>query len=151
VRRMRTDRGWSQRELSDRLKAVGCWMQEQVVGLIERGGDPRGAGRRTISVDEVVAFAQVFGVSFAELLDGSDVERGERLRSHRDRVLLATQPILAPATTLAQLATLVAIGRAIDKFGSGPTLRDPARATVHEIVRVDPCAQSHDAADEEVR
>jgi len=55
--------GWSYAGLAQRLTAVGCAIDGSALYKIEKGSP-----RRRISVDELVALSDVFGVPVAELL-----------------------------------------------------------------------------------
>lgn len=57
VRVLRRARGWSVQQLADKLTAAGTPVQRQALTKLENGR------RRKVSVDELYAFARVFGVS----------------------------------------------------------------------------------------
>jgi transcriptional regulator with XRE-family HTH domain len=59
-------RGWSQERLAQEMTAVGCPMHQSSVSKIVN--PPGGGRRRSISVDELIAFAKVFSVEIVELL-----------------------------------------------------------------------------------
>lgn len=59
----RQERGWSPAGLASRLTQVGCPMTQSSIWKIENG-EPR----RRITLDEAVAFAQVFDVELRDLL-----------------------------------------------------------------------------------
>lgn len=56
VAALRRERGWSAQQLSERLEAVGCRMIRSTLANMENGR------RDTVTVDELYAFARVFGV-----------------------------------------------------------------------------------------
>lgn len=58
----RRTRGWSNAELARRMAEAGCPINQSAIQKIEHGNP-----RRTISLDEALAFAKVFGVSLDEL------------------------------------------------------------------------------------
>lgn len=53
----REDRGWSYETLAKEMRAVGCPIQASALYRIEKGDPPR-----KITVDELLALAQVFGI-----------------------------------------------------------------------------------------
>lgn len=59
----RDSRGWTNEGLAKRMTDAGCAMTGSAIFKIEKGNPPR-----RIVVDELVAFAKVFGVSIEELL-----------------------------------------------------------------------------------
>jgi transcriptional regulator with XRE-family HTH domain len=59
----RDARGWTNDGLARRMTDAGCAMTGSAIFKIEKGSPPR-----RIVVDELVAFAKVFGVSVEELL-----------------------------------------------------------------------------------
>lgn len=61
--RTRTDRDWSYEKTAIKLRSVGCAIQASAIYKIERGDPPR-----RISVVELAAFAEIFGLSVEELL-----------------------------------------------------------------------------------
>lgn len=61
VRWARLERGWSQRELAERLAPLGFKVDPSAITRLEKG-------RRPIRVDEAVAIANVFGVSMETML-----------------------------------------------------------------------------------
>ncbi|MCY0926924.1 helix-turn-helix domain-containing protein [Streptomyces sp. H27-H1] len=60
-------RGWSTAELARQVTAAGCPLSQSAVWRIENGEPPR-----KISVDELVAFAKVFGKPIEQLLEPVD-------------------------------------------------------------------------------
>lgn len=78
VRRLRGDRGWTQRELADRLSD---WIGERWdVSTVSRAeADPKHGkpARRAYTADEIVALALIFGVSLIELFTPAN---GDRVR-----------------------------------------------------------------------
>jgi transcriptional regulator with XRE-family HTH domain len=63
IERERERRGWSHAALAERMSAAGCSMRAATIVRIERADDPR-----PITVNELSAFAAVFGVTPAALL-----------------------------------------------------------------------------------
>jgi transcriptional regulator with XRE-family HTH domain len=62
IRRLRETRGHSLRVLSEKLKANGRPVSPDAILKVEQG-------LRRVDVDDLVAFADVFGVTVAQLLD----------------------------------------------------------------------------------
>ncbi|MEV4245252.1 helix-turn-helix transcriptional regulator [Streptosporangium canum] len=59
-------RGWSQERMANEMTQAGCPMHQSAISkIINVRAD---GGRRTISVDEAIAFSKVFHVSLGELL-----------------------------------------------------------------------------------
>ncbi len=65
IAELRGARGWSQETLAAAMQKAGCPIPQSAISKIERPGP---GGRRAITVDEAIAFAKVFEVSFAELV-----------------------------------------------------------------------------------
>lgn len=63
IRQLREDRGWSQRDLSEKLEKVGCHIDHSGIQRIEAGRKAR-----KIAVDELFAFAMVFQVPVEQML-----------------------------------------------------------------------------------
>lgn len=63
IRQLREDRGWSQRELSEKLAKVGCHIDHSGIQRIEAGKKAR-----KITVDELFAFAMVFQIPVEQML-----------------------------------------------------------------------------------
>lgn len=97
--------------LAERLTEVGCPIQGSAIFKIEKGDPPR-----RITVNELVAFAQVFGVRVNELLTSVDMaSRREVLTAFEDWADLFTRRIEAVRTLDAQLE--VAAGRVRKAMG----------------------------------
>lgn len=62
IRRLREQRGWSYREIEERLARVG-----RAIPTVEQGWID--AGERHVDADDLVAFAAVFGLYPGELLE----------------------------------------------------------------------------------
>jgi transcriptional regulator with XRE-family HTH domain len=60
---LRKKKGWSNAELAKRMTDAGCPINQSAIQKIEHG-DPR----RTISLDEALALADVFGTTVEELM-----------------------------------------------------------------------------------
>jgi transcriptional regulator with XRE-family HTH domain len=73
VQREREYRGMSYEALAKAMTAAGCSIQASAIFKIEKGDPPR-----RITVDELVAFADVFEVEVADLLTPVEVLRTER-------------------------------------------------------------------------
>jgi transcriptional regulator with XRE-family HTH domain len=69
---LRKKRRWTLRDLADACEALGAdRLTENALENIEYGRrDKQGRRRRDITVDELVVFAAVFGMSPADLLSG---------------------------------------------------------------------------------
>jgi|GEM_PF-6237191 transcriptional regulator with XRE-family HTH domain len=63
IEELRTKQGWSFADLSQRMGDVGCPIERSSLQKIERGKP-----RRKITVNELVAFSQVFHVTIPDLL-----------------------------------------------------------------------------------
>ena len=69
VKRLRKDRGWSLRALSEALAAVGRGLSQDAINKIENGAEKDTAKQiRRVDVDDLVALAVVFGVNPSALL-----------------------------------------------------------------------------------
>ncbi|MET8987736.1 helix-turn-helix transcriptional regulator [Nonomuraea wenchangensis] len=68
-------RGWSQERLSKEMADAGCPIHQSSISKIL---NPRGK-RRTISVDEAVAFAKVFGTTLDDVLLPLGVAQGQEV------------------------------------------------------------------------
>lgn len=69
IRLHREMRGWSTAHLAREVTAAGVPLSQSAVWRIESGNP-----RRKISVDELIGFAKVFGVSIGELLEPLSVD-----------------------------------------------------------------------------
>lgn len=72
MRRLRTERGWSARELSERCAAAGLDLKRTVISNLESGY------RTTVTAHELVVLAAIFGVTVMSLISG-----GPCCESHR--------------------------------------------------------------------
>lgn len=101
--RTRPDRRWSYERLSQEMGAAGCRISHAALHAIERG-----TPRRKITVDEYLAFAEVFGVEPAELLLPEAIATDKAMRQALARYQEAADKALAPLERLtAALADLV--------------------------------------------
>ncbi|GAA1018901.1 hypothetical protein Aple_025450 [Acrocarpospora pleiomorpha] len=75
-------RGWSQERLSKEMTDVGCPMHQSSISKIVK---PR-ERRRSISVDEAVAFARVFKLSLDELRQPIEVLRNQEIHLLRAEI-----------------------------------------------------------------
>lgn len=71
----REERGWSYEALAKRMTDVGCSINASAIYKIEKGDPPR-----KIGVDELIAFARVFGKQVDDLLTRRDVYQKERMK-----------------------------------------------------------------------
>lgn len=74
-------RGWSHAGLAERLTRAGCPIQASAIWKIENGQP-----RRRITVDEMLAFAEVFGSKVEDLLRPPELILGERVRALLDEM-----------------------------------------------------------------
>lgn len=65
VKQLRKERGWTQKALATQMQLNGLDMTELTVLRIENGS-------RFVPDYEVKALAKLFGISYAELLEGED-------------------------------------------------------------------------------
>jgi len=103
----RKQRGWSQERLARELSRVGCKMPQSAIWKIENLVDGR---RRTISVDEAIAFSRVFGLPLATLLLPPDALEQQRL--YRDILMGPGMWGSVQRAVDAYLAVLVSIKKA---------------------------------------
>ncbi|MFE6530041.1 helix-turn-helix domain-containing protein [Streptomyces rochei] len=68
VKRLRADRGWSLRTLSEALDAVGRKLSQDAINKIENGAKPDAKQIRRVDVDDLVALSVVFNVNPSALL-----------------------------------------------------------------------------------
>ncbi len=71
----RERRSWSAAEPARRMTAAGCPIDQSAINKIEQGDPPR-----RITVDELVAFAQVFGLEIEDLLIPAYAARDAEIR-----------------------------------------------------------------------
>jgi len=62
VRRLRKQQGWTVQHLGDRMAAAGCPLKRSVLTNLEHGR------RDNITIDELWAFAELFGLTVEELV-----------------------------------------------------------------------------------
>ncbi len=79
IEMLRTERGWSYERLARAMTDVGCKIQATSLHKVERGDKQTGKLRR-ITVNELSALSEVFGISTDDLL--TDVELIEQERAH---------------------------------------------------------------------
>lgn len=101
---------WTYENLAQRMTTVGCPIQKSAIYKIEQGDPPR-----RVTVDELVALANVFNLSLDELL-----ERPEQVLSRKAKSLIAQW------------------GDARDALGVASTTLEQAEAAVVEFVRANP-------------
>jgi len=78
VRRLRTERGWSQAQLGAKLKPYGFDLTQTTVAKLE-------LGQRPIRLNEAAALADIFGMSTEQLVSGADaVPRVDILKAFAD-------------------------------------------------------------------
>ena len=80
VKRLRKDRGWSLKALSEALEGAGRKLNQDAINKIENGTgeDPKKQIRR-VDVDDLVALAYVLGVNPSALLLPVKVERDDEV------------------------------------------------------------------------
>jgi transcriptional regulator with XRE-family HTH domain len=80
----RERKGWTMQELAERMDKVGCRIHHTAVYKIERGNP-----QRTVSFEEAVAFAKVFGLDLDELSLPPTLARNAEARRHVDALFTA--------------------------------------------------------------
>jgi transcriptional regulator with XRE-family HTH domain len=124
----RRKRGWSQSELSRRLKAVGADMHQTAISKIEHPQH----GRRAITVDEAIAFARIFGLPFGELLLPPDsLQRVATWRAITEGPAALAQYQLAEAAYEA-LVRQIAMATVGDPYWAGQLVDQLERARAAE-------------------
>jgi transcriptional regulator with XRE-family HTH domain len=103
----REARGWSMDGLARRMTDAGCAISASAVHKIERG-EPR----RKITVDELLAFADVFGIPMNELVIDPDASAAGQVADLLDEVARINGEL---ARTLAELRTLTNASPAAEK------------------------------------
>ncbi|MEK4240807.1 helix-turn-helix transcriptional regulator [Janibacter sp. FSL W8-0316] len=71
----REERGWSYDALARRMTEAGCPINASAIYKIEKGDPPR-----KIGVDELIAFARVFGREVEDLLTPRDIYQKARMK-----------------------------------------------------------------------
>lgn len=71
----RESRGWTYEGLASRMTNVGCAIRSTAIYKIEKSDPPR-----RIVVDELIAFARVFGLTVEQLLQPRESALNEKLR-----------------------------------------------------------------------
>lgn len=79
----RERRGWSQSKLAEYVTEAGCPINQSAIWKIEVH---KGMPRRRITVDELMAFADVFGLSIADLLVHPDIATNAEARELANRI-----------------------------------------------------------------
>lgn len=74
IQRERNLRGWSYETLASKMTEAGCPIQGSAIYKVEKGGEKR----RRVTVDELIALAQVFDVTVENLLTPVEVLRTQR-------------------------------------------------------------------------
>jgi transcriptional regulator with XRE-family HTH domain len=77
---LREQREWTADALAQRMTDAGCPMDRATIYKIEKGTPPR-----TIDVDELVAFAGVFGLTVTQMLSDPDLELDEKVAALYDQ------------------------------------------------------------------
>lgn len=75
-------RGWSYEGLAERMTQVGCRIAPSALYKIEKGSPPR-----RVTVDEVVAFSRVFGISMASLVADPRLAKRDHLAGLAEEAL----------------------------------------------------------------
>ncbi|MET7717429.1 helix-turn-helix transcriptional regulator [Streptomyces sp. NPDC005407] len=118
----RDKRGWSTTTLSDRLNEAGFEMNPSGVWRIENG-------KRRINLDEAIGFAEVFGVSLANLVGPPALAAADRAMELIDTVV---------AANLAAQRTQHTYVRATDELAAylaeHPDIRDEADVMVSNAI-----------------
>ena len=104
----RDRRGMSAAELSRRMTAVGCSINQSAINKIEQGDPPR-----SISTNELVAFAKVFELEVEDLLVPPHLARDQHLSALYARLVtlemgvsVASQVFLSISAELTRLGAL---------------------------------------------
>lgn len=133
VAREREAAGWTPAQLAERLTAAGCPINLRAIYRIE-------AGERSISFDEAVAFAKVFGTTLDDLTTSPEA-LDERLADEiLDEIDEALQGIVTAFGRLARLGASVhgrrAFQDAMDVLGAMPTPSEwrPDEMPVEELI-----------------
>lgn len=114
----RDKRGWSTEGLAARMTAAGCPIQQSAIWKIENGKP-----RRRITVDELLAFAEVFGTDITGLL-----QPPELVISSEVHALLTEMWFLYDVKAQAEERIKQAFGRASDILREHPRASPSARA-----------------------
>jgi transcriptional regulator with XRE-family HTH domain len=72
IRAIRKARGWSQRELAKQMAEVGWPLTFACISAMEANLNESDRRTRTVHVDDLVAFAKLFGIEPADLLIAPD-------------------------------------------------------------------------------
>jgi transcriptional regulator with XRE-family HTH domain len=116
VARLRSDRGWDQRALVDRLAAEGCPMSQQILSRVE-------VGARRVDADELVALAAALSVGVPALLPPVDE-------------LPAAAPAPRPAAAEADLGPVgAALAEDIEALGDLAGMEPTLAATAVRLAR----------------
>lgn len=99
IRRERERRGWTYRELADRMSAEGCTVAASTLHRMENGSGPSKA-RPKIGVEELVAACRVFGLTPEELLMPAELFGQRRAQNLIDSVAAAAAELWASADRL---------------------------------------------------
>jgi transcriptional regulator with XRE-family HTH domain len=124
----REARAWSYAGLAERMSRAGCAIDASAIFKIEKG-EPR----RRITVDEMVAFAEVFGVPVDELLLPMEQVLDRAQREAARRIERASRDLRAAADKLrAAFAEAEILEHSSPAFPVGPrytqTMLEHARA-----------------------
>jgi transcriptional regulator with XRE-family HTH domain len=77
IARERESRGWTYESLASRMTAAGCPLNQSAIYKIERSDPPR-----RITVDELVGYSKVFGISVEQLLLDPEIDAEARVIEH---------------------------------------------------------------------
>lgn len=91
----RQARGWSYKTLADEMTRAGCSIAPASVYKVEKGDPPR-----RITVDELLALAQVFELEVTDLLTPIELIRADRARELVRRIEEAESALGGTAATL---------------------------------------------------
>lgn len=95
IARLRKDKEWSIESLAKRMDEVGCAIHPSAIYKLEKGDPPR-----RVTVDELVAFAMVFGMPLDELIRDPAERIPEQLLDIQEELLqqIALENVLVELT-----------------------------------------------------
>ncbi|TMR87940.1 helix-turn-helix domain-containing protein [Nonomuraea basaltis] len=136
LRHLRQQRGWTQQELAERLKAQGTSLHQSAVARIE-------AANRPVRLNEALALARVLEVELPDLLSSirgvidQDIAVMEAQRDDlRDQVMMATESAHAARHEEVKLAQAEAqLGRALAEARASSASADAQRHMAETALR----------------
>lgn len=138
IREERLRRGWSQEQLAKQVENIlGGGFPQSAVSKIEKG-----KGRRSISVDEALAFSKVFEIDLLELLLPATVARTHELRDILLAMLAAKRRIHdAHQDYIAQLSRFgpllersPELGRGLREFTESAVIPERERVAITHLL-----------------